>query len=241
MADFYQITITRFVDDTGFTDTDDPTRQLARLRSGGAANAAELEALETQLLEPKKEFERVILHASPTMSESRTAEYVDQGLPGPVGIVVYTLTQNRRFNISAKFISTTVDMAKQNYKYVNLLRSWLIPRGHKQSESGGTGGQPDNSAKTGRPPVLRLNGHLQQFFNIPVVLSELTINYPDDVDYIETDNAMVPIVQDVTMNFIEAHGREGESLGEDAKKAEADRLGATFDMKLFKEGNLSGY
>jgi len=185
--------------------------------------------------------ERVVFEASPTLGESRSVEYVDQGLPGPVGIVVYRVTQNRRFSLSVKIVSRTVAEAQENYKYVNLLRSWLVPQesnvGEDVSEDSG-----DKSAFRGRPPILRLSGYRNQFHNIPVVISELSITYPEDVDYIETDIATVPIIQSIEISLIEAHGRSTNALtSDDAKKAVSGRLSADFDINLYKAGTLPGY
>ena len=252
MADFYQVTLTRFGGDAGFTDSSSEARELARLsRSGNAQNADRIAQLQNKLGDNNSyregnQLEQVVFQASPTVNESRVAEYVDQGLPGPVGIVVYTITQNRRFNISGKLISTTVEMASTNFRYANLLRSWQIPFSDKEGSTNATG-QTDGSSYSGRPPVLRLNGYQQQFFNIPVVLSELSISYPDDVDYISTIDpdteaaAMVPIIQSFEINLIEAHSRYNKKLGDDAKKGVSDKLSADFDLALFKQGNLPGY
>ena len=171
--------------------------------------------------------ESVFFDVSPTMGESRSVDYADQGLPGPSGIVVYKVTQNRRFTISSRFVSRTLLEAQNTYRYTNLLRSWLIP--HSEGSING---------RTGRPPVLRLYGYKNQFYNIPVVISELTINYPEDVDYIEHPDAMVPIIQSVDLSLIETHGRTKVNVSEEtiSRVAEGD-----FDLAKFKDGKLVGY
>lgn len=159
----------------------------------------------------------VIFNVSPGISESRSAEYWDTGQPGPVGVTVYKITQNRRFSIGGQFLSRTITEADTNYGYVNILRSWMVPE----------------QSFRGKPPIIRLNGYQKQFNNIPVVLAELSINYPDDVDYIEGTEAMVPILQKVDLTLIECHAvtekaSKGGSLGD-------------FNLEEFKQGILPGY
>ena len=97
--------------------------------------------------------------------------------------------------------------------------------------------------KTGRPPIIRLNGYKKQFFNIPVVLSEMSVNYPEDVDYIETEKAMVPIIQNVDITLIESHRRlprsERKNLGNQAEVSED--TANEFVLEQYKAGTLPGY
>lgn len=180
-------------------------------------------------------IEQVVFDVSPTVSESRSSDYVDQPIPGPVGVVVYKATGNRRFQISAKFVSRNIPEAEKNYRYVNLLRSWLLPA--PDSENG--------VYLPTAPPILRLNGYKNQFFNIPVSVVDLSINYPEDVDYIETDLAMVPIVQSVDVTVIESRSilqqtdLSDGSVSEDDQKSIYD--GSGFNITAFKQGKLPGF
>ena len=226
MSDFYKIQLLRFANDRGFTGRARPLTRRERDLSGDELNAAQ------ETADADGRFrdvdERVIFEASPVVSESRGAEYVDRALPGPTGIIVYTATQNRRFSINGRFISRTVEEAMTNYGYVNCLRSWMVP----QSTDG----------KTGRPPIIRLNGYKQQFFNIPVVLSDLSITFPEDVDYIDTGSAMVPIIQNIEMTLIESHRRasnDNRALTGEANVSDDTR--SEFNLADFKAGTLPGY
>ena len=174
----------------------------------------------------------VIFRVSPTVTESRSASYDDKGLPGPAGIVVYRVTDNRKFSISARLISRNLDEAKINLGYSNALRSWMLP----QSEGG----------NASSPPILRLDGYGKQFYNIPCVMSELSVTFPEDVDYINVGEHSVPIIQAFEISLIEAHrgGREGlAGLGGVDSDANADivKTSSGFDLASFKNGQLQGF
>lgn len=223
VTDFYQITLSQFALDRGRSNKGRPLSPDVVGPFTPEQQRAAGDFLDV--------IDRVVFDASPVLSESRTAEYVDQALPGPIGIVIYKMTGNRRFTISAKFISRTIDEGSRNYAHVNLLRSWMIP----QAQSGISG-----EGKTGRPPILRLNGYKKQFNSIPVVLSEMSVNYPDDVDYIEVpDLAMVPIIQSIDITLIESHKSTSTRLSDDAAKSNNQKN--EFNLREFKKGTLIGY
>lgn len=225
MSDYYKIRLSRFAGDTGATNGARPLTQVELDNIG--ITGQEFTG------DPEGRFANqtgaVIFDVSPTISESRGNEYVDSALPGPVGIIVYAKTQNRRFNIESRFVSRNLEEAVINYRYTNLLRGWMIPQPFGD-------GNAESRLVLGRPPILRLNGYKKQFFNIPVVITDLSINYPEDVDYIETPDAIVPIIQSVTVNLTESHNvtvatANGSNRG----------LFGEFNLKDFKEGNLPGY
>jgi len=233
MGVFYQVQLRRFPNDSGFTGQ---SRELTKLGNNGLNSQQREEARKKSIAGglfsdsegSSRVSEVVTFEVSPVVSESRSAQYVDEGLPGANGIVVYTVTGNRRYSINAKFVSRTVNEAVQNNAYVNILRSWMVPLG-----SGNVG------SSKGKPPIIRLNGYKNVFFNIPVVVSELSISYPDDVDYIETDIAMVPIVQTVELSLIESHGQAISGI--DISGSASGRLAGEFNIELFKQGILPGY
>lgn len=234
MSNFYKIQLRRFAADEGFTGN---SRVLSERNNRDLRNALiDLSTTGTNLnaiqeIQNQLRFQRTVdvveFDVSPTVSESREAEYVDEALPGPIGIVVYARTSNRKFSISSRFVSRNVEEAERNYRFVNVLRSWMVPR--------------DDSSGILRPPVLRLNGYKKQFFNIPVSLTSLSINYPEDVDYIETANAMVPIVQSVDVALTESHAIGAASANPDDRDATGGRLTGEFDLEKFKQGILPGY
>lgn len=220
-GNFYEVRLHQFRFDDGFTGQ---RRQLMR--------RARNEEMEEDKLLPLPYVGGVKFDLTPTISESRSLNYVDEGLPSPVGVVVYATTGNRRFTISSRFVSRNVGEAKCNYDYVNKLRSWTVP-------------QREGESRSYRPPILRLNGYKKQFYNIPVVITELTINYPEDVDYVETDLAMVPILQNIELSLLETHslfergadGRRVSTSSAGARDTESD----DFDLVKFRHGRLPGY
>lgn len=167
--------------------------------------------------------EFVMFAITPTITESRSADYVNQGLPSSTAVTVYRVTQNRSWTINARFLSRTILEGKDNYKSLNLLRAWMLPE--------------DNATfLIGKPPILKFTGYKEQFYSIPVVMSDLSISFPEDVDYIEEagNQAMMPIIHEVTISLIEAHGlgyRGGDSVS----------TGGDFDLAQFKAGTLPGY
>lgn len=219
-GNFYEVRLHQLQFDDGFTGQ---RRQLMR-RSRN-------EDPEEDKLLPLPYLGGVKFDLTPTISESRSLTYVDEGLPSPVGVVVYATTGNRRFSISSRFVSRNIGEAKCNYDYVNKLRSWTVP-------------QDREGSRAFMPPILRLNGYKKQFYNIPVVITELTINYPEDVDYVETDLAMVPILQNIEISLLETHSLfERGADGRSVSTGEAGVRGTDndFDLEKFRHGRLPGY
>lgn len=66
------------------------------------------------------------------------------------------------------------------------------------------------------PPVLRLDGHGDlQFSSVPIVITSFSVNYPDDVDYITTNNqrfeTRVPVIQQFNINCRPIYSRKSIS------------------------------
>lgn len=196
--------------------------------------------------------ENVIFRVTPTFSESRSVEYSQVApvhLPG--SIQVYRRTGSRTFSIGAKFISRNRAQATENMEFLQLLRGWTMPYfGERDYKSGGgteqvaangmTAVSGDNNSMLGAPPdVLYLyaysstvgdsgdrigNGRVN-IKKLPVVISNLNITYPDDVDYIpvEGTNEPFPVKMDVAIELIETHSPIGYEQ---------------FSLSMFKKGEL---
>jgi hypothetical protein len=154
----------------------------------------------------------VILDVTPRISESRTTNFVDAPAPSVSAVVVYESTQGRKWSINARLISRTVEEANKNFKYMNILKSWMVPK--------------QNSGALGVPPVVTLSGYKAQFYDVTTQMTSLNIDFPDNVDYIETSKAHVPIIQNITITLTEKHEPE-------------DR--ASFNLTNFKRGLLRGF
>lgn len=232
-SNYYQVRLRELTNDDG---SNPKNRELLKVKSASAADplynydGLPLSSQQTIANEsiPTESTQRnlmneVIFDVSPTVSESRSVNYADRAIQGPSGVVVYETTGNKRFSISARFVSRNYTEATLNFYATKLLRSWLIP----QSLNG----------FGGRPPILRLNGYKNQFFNIPTVITSLNFSFPEDVDYIETDFAMVPIVQTVELELLEAHS----SVVFNDFSGVSDPPVDEFNLGTFKAGILPGY
>ena len=238
-SSYYEVRLRQFRDDVGST----PSNRVLAATKGGR-NSSQLDDAAVQYLRTGVSVEsqqtianesvpgetnsgnflnEVIFNVTPEVSESRTIDYDNQGLQSPNGIVAYRTTGNRSFSITSRFVSRNYTEATLNYLSTNLLRSWTVPQ--------------SLGSLSGRPPILRLNGYGNQFYNIPTVISSLSFSFPEDVDYIETDVAMVPIIQSVTLELIESH----TVLNIIQYSGVSDPPVDEFNLGLFRAGRLPGY
>jgi hypothetical protein len=185
--------------------------------------------------------ESVIFNVSPSMSESRSADYANAGLPLPAGVVVFKTLGNPEYKIDAKFVSRTTAEASINFKNVNVLKSWLVPQSNDIKTQRINGRLKNALEFPYEPPILRLNGYGNQFSNIPVVITSLSIDYPDDVDYISTtvgesldQPASVPIIQKVSVSLLALHALS------DLKRS-GDQFFKNFNIQDYRNGTLRSY
>lgn len=175
----------------------------------------------------------------------------------PGQINVFKNTSSRSFNISnARLISRTQKEAERNLKRLWLIRSWCMPRFGKSTISEGQAdarnivrSESARSASSaadqtrifgvellGSPPeVLFLSaysrssgaGKTQHIHRVPVVIQQLSIPYPSDVDYIPTPNGVpMPTIMTIDLTLVETH-----SPNEYEK----------FSLDAFKTGNLGNF
>lgn len=155
----------------------------------------------------------VIFDVQPIVSESGSATYAPiDDIRQAASMLIYMGSPSRDFSITAKFVSRTEAEANTNKKYVQTLRSWRMPE---------TAGGDFNLTTPSRLTLLGLNGWFNQ---VAVRMTNLTIESPDDVDYIQaTDGTRVPIVWPVTISLKEA--RSPANLQE-------------FNIEQFRRGEL---
>jgi hypothetical protein len=173
----------------------------------------------------------VVFRATPEISENRAVNFSEiSDIRHPGGLLIYIGTQPRSFDISAKFISRTVEEATESYKFTHLLKSWTMPiKKDGEGWDSGTGGYKNT------PEVINLFGYDKgdkgQFKGIPVVITSLNISFPPDVNYIEDENGVfIPIIQSVSIALKEAR-KYSELRGRDDG-------GVGFKMQDYKNGEL---
>lgn len=145
----------------------------------------------------------------PDVNETRSVEYKSMNpihMPGT--IYAYGHTSSRLFGINnARFISRTPEEAAFNLARMNILRSWTLPYFGEASDdligsppdvlsfyafSTGPSANPllESDATSGddnrSPPGSRNRRKATHLHNIPVVIYNLQITYPSDLDYIPT-------------------------------------------------------
>lgn len=191
---------------------------------------------------------------SPEMSESRHVNYVDiSDVRLPSSILIWMGSPSRTFSLNAKLLARSTAEADRSFKDLNMLKSWCVTNTptivgntiNRVSENDFLKKPPASPSDTegeeepiqfqlpetlfaDTPPVLLLEGYGGQFRNIPVVITDLTITYPSDIDYVQNAKGVyVPILQDVSISLKEARDISGHS-------------GAisTFNLSKFKAGTL---
>lgn len=152
---------------------------------------------------------KVVFRAVPDFIENRNVNYKSlDPVHMPGNIYTYQSTSSRAFNISnIKIFSRTSTEAQNNLDLLNVLRGWTMPHFGVQSDY-------NNEPPFGAPPeVLYLsaftnpnNTNSKNLYKIPVVINQITIPYPSDVDYIATDlGEPFPTLMTIDLNLTETH------------------------------------
>ena len=202
-----------------------------------------------KLQHPFDRTRKVVFEVTPELLENRAVNYKTLDpvhMPGQ--IYVYATTSSRTFNIAnARLVSRTPTEAQKNLEILHMLRFWTMPRFGRQNELesaqlGQLGAPPDVlllSAYSDVPKDLgnigdanQKMGHLNR---IPTVITNLSINYPSDVDYIPTlgntsindpGGQPMPTLMSVDVQLSETHSPfEYEN----------------FSLSQFKNGTLPGF
>lgn len=165
----------------------------------------------------------VYFNVTPTISEERGAMY-DDVTPAhhPGSMLKYNHTAARGWSIgSIKLISRNIAEATENQRIINILRSWLMPYY-------GYGTEAENRNMLGAPPdLLELNAYgSKNIGNISVVLTQLNIDWPNDVDYLHTaDGQAFPVIMNVSISL---------------KEAWSPREYSGFSLGAYKKGDMKG-
>lgn len=174
----------------------------------------------TQLVSKINSADKVIFNVSPSIDEARQANYEHlTPVHHPGTIQVYKNTDARTFNLTAKLIARTAAEATANLKYMNLIRSWVMPYY-------GSGTASSMADKLGAPPdILLFSSYGDVNINqLPVVLLTYHWVYPDNVDYIPSNDGFpCPTLMDISLSLIEAYAPEEYS---------------GFDISKYKTGDM---
>lgn len=190
--------------------------------------------------------EQVVFDVTPEFSESRSVNYKSiDPIHAPGGIYMYASTNARTFSIQGKLISRSVLEATKNLAYMQYLRTWTMPVfGHV-----GPNASPGEGILGAPPALLLLTAYSQgnpgaqavqktvpasdktpvpaignNIYQVPVIITQLDIPYPSDVDYIPTVNQIpVPTIVTISISLVEAHSPNAYQK---------------FTLQDFKTGNL---
>lgn len=174
-------------------------------------------------LTSKQTGEQIVFNVTPTIDESRSSNYEHIApVHHPGTIQVYKNTESRQFNISVKLIARTSAEASQNVKYINLIRSWVMPYYGQ-----GTANSSEKKRLGGPPDILNFEVYGDDnISNVPVVLTSYHWVYPDQVDYIPTEEGIpFPTIMDISLSIIESYSPEQFT---------------SFDITAYKAGNMTG-
>jgi len=194
-----------------------------------------------KLQHPLDRTRKVVFEVTPDLIENRSINYKSLDpvhMPGQ--IFVYGSSSSRTFNISSiRLISRTPQEAQKNLTTLHMLRFWCMPRFGEQStpedKTLGQLGQPPDvillSAYSKVPSDIALAnnkaqrmGHLNR---VPVVITNLSVPYPSDVDYIPTpDGVPMPTIMTIDMTLVETHS-----------PIQYEK----FSLAQFKNGTLPGF
>jgi hypothetical protein len=170
--------------------------------------------------------EKVTFNVSPELSENRAVNYTPlEPVQAPGQIFIYKNTSSRTFDLGdVKFVSRTQEEARKNLEDIQMIRSWTLPWFAQ-------GGAEDLGAP---PAILKFTAYsskigVTNLFKIPVVIGNLSINYPTDVDYIPALGTLepAPTIISISISLMETHSPAEYSN--------------TFSLTKYKKGILVGF
>ena len=167
---------------------------------------------------------QVTFDVMPTIDESRQVNYdAFSPIHHPGEIQKYRGSAARTWTINAKLVARNREEARKNQVYLNVIRFWAMPFYGK-----GTDADTELSKWLGAPPpVLTLSAYgSRNIDGAACVLTSYNWSYPNDVDYLPTDDGQpFPVLINISL-----------SLTETWAPAEF----SNFDLRKFREGDLSG-
>lgn len=168
--------------------------------------------------------DEVVFDVMPSISESQSAQYdtVDI-IHHPGAILKYKGTAAREWQITADFVSRTVEEATENLRRLNLIRSWVMP-----FYGVGTGtAYPDQLG--GPPQILKFYGFGPKMIGeASVVLSNFSWTFEPEIDYIFAGDSLE------NRTPFPVHIRVQLSLSETWSPKQFTQ----FNLKDYREGNM---
>jgi hypothetical protein len=129
---------------------------------------------------PELEDYAVEFDATPEVTESGNVDYYEfSQLRGPGSVLMYMGSPSRNFTINAKLISRDVTEATKTFADIHKLKSWRQPESY------------DGAVFSGTPALLYLQGYGKMFKDIPVVMTDLSIEFGSEHDYISLGSSIV--------------------------------------------------
>lgn len=166
----------------------------------------------------------IVFDCNPKINETTSISYPQKSIPQlPTSINYFDNVSARMFSLSdIKFVSRTRQEAQNNNSVIYYLRYLTKPN--------------FGSAGNGLPPkVLLLSGFnssnqpesMGALNSIPVVITNLEIDWPNDCDFIPDNNGVAtPIIRSGSISLMEFH---------------SPKQIAEFDLNKFLQGNLLGW
>lgn len=136
----------------------------------------------------------------------------------PASILIWLGSPARTFTINAKLLSRTAEEAEKSFRDKNLLNSWRFPESGKADVALG---------RDSYPSTVNLWGYNGMFRGIPTLVTSISFEWPDDVDYVRsTSGVSMPILMGVSITLKEAQAIESVKFKND------------FDISQFRAGTL---
>ena len=150
--------------------------------------------LDSNILHPLHHSGGLLFPFTPSIQETQTVNYESYDpVHSNQQFLAYNRTPAKEYTISGPFTSMNQDEARYSLAVIHFLRS--VTKMYFGVKSDITANEKIIDAVKLRgtpPPILLLNGYGTAIFhNVPVVITNYTVEFPQDVDYVEVDNRTI--------------------------------------------------
>ena len=150
----------------------------------------------------------VIFPYTPTIQFSHSANYGTYDTTHSVYQTKYWInTPNPSIQVTAQFTAQTADDAEYSAAALHFFKACT------------KGDFGENASNPGLPPpVLKFSGYGDLHAkNVPVIIGSFNYTLPEDIDYVETQNATIPAMFIVSLDLIVQHAPVNVRRGFSAK------------------------